>query len=417
MTKGPAERGVWTPVVVGVLASALLFAAAILIRRDIEAASSLVTNGLGDVFETAARQTFSNAAGGPLPDANALAQFLDQHRDEGLRYAAVIDDAGAIAASAGDALGSGTENGLVLFDKRARLVTRVGFRRGTTAPPPGGEAVAPRRSFRMALEFEPLPAVELERRSRQLLVIASACALAIIALALALSRALRQRERLGAELEHGRRLAALGTMSAVLAHEIRNPLASLKGHAQLLEESVETDPALAPQATRVVSEAVRLERLVTDLLAFVKSGELRPASVDAAVPLRDAIRSTSPERIDARFPEAAVMAQLDSGRLQQALENVLRNAVQATADHARVEASLAREAGMLVYRIRDHGGGIAPGEEDRIFEPFVTGRVQGVGLGLAITRRIVELHGGTISARNAEGGGAEFTLRIPERAG
>lgn len=180
---------------------------------------------------------------------------------------------------------------------------------------------------------------------------------------------------------------------------------------------METDPALAPQATRVVSEAVRLERLVTDLLAFVKSGELRPASVDAAVPLRDAIRSTSPERIDARFPEAAVMAQLDSGRLQQALENVLRNAVQATAGHARVEASLAREAGMLVYRIRDHGGGIAPGEEDRIFEPFVTGRVQGVGLGLAITRRIVELHGGTISARNAEGDGAEFTLRIPERAG
>ncbi|MFP2912717.1 sensor histidine kinase, partial [Pyxidicoccus sp. 3LFB2] len=106
---------------------------------------------------------------------------------------------------------------------------------------------------------------------------------------------------------------------------------------------------------------------------------------------------------------------LDAGRLQQALENVLRNAVQASPAGQPVEARVEQEGRALVFTVKDHGPGIPAGEEERIFEPFVTGRVRGVGLGLAITRRIVELHGGTVSARSHANGGAEFRLTVPSR--
>jgi two-component system sensor histidine kinase HydH len=158
---------------------------------------------------------------------------------------------------------------------------------------------------------------------------------------------------------------------------------------------------------------VRLERLTNELLDFVKSGELRRQEMDAAGVLRAAIASTGASAIDATFPDHPVTASLDSERLQQALENVLRNALQASPPEGRVQASVRESAGEVTFTVRDFGRGITPGEEARIFEPFVTGRPQGVGLGLAITRRIVEQHGGRLSARNAPDGGAEFTLRLP----
>lgn len=404
--------GTGAPVVAALVASALLISAAVVIQRDIRAASTLVARGLGEAFEAAGRESL----GGDHypPDVATLQQFLADHQDEGLRYVALLDDAGAVTASAGKALGGGSEDGLTVSSDRARLVSRVPPRR----PPPGVERPRPspgerRHRPRVVYEFAPLISLELKRRAGELLIIAGLCSLGVVGLALALARSLGHRERLGAELENGRRLAALGTMSAVLAHEIRNPLASLKGHAQLLAETVEADPALSPKVGRIVSEAVRLERLTNELLDFVKGGGLRRAEVDGAAVLRAAVASTGSEAIDARYPQAALPASLDADRLQQALENVLRNALQASPPGGKVQASVELDGQSLVYTVRDFGHGIPPGEEAKIFEPFVTGRTQGVGLGLAITRRIVEQHGGQLSARNAADGGAEFTLRIP----
>ena len=397
--------GSWAPVLAAVVASGLLLAAAIFIQRGIQDASNLVARGVGQAIAVAGWE----ALGGSHfpPDLAALQQFLADHAEDGLRYVAVIDDSGAVTVSAGDALGSGMKEGLTLLPRRARLVGRIGPRRGTQP------ANAPRPH--VVYEFEPVLALELQRRANELLIVAALCSIGLVALALALARSLRHRERLGEELEQGRRLAALGTMSAVLAHELRNPLTSLKGHAQLLAETVESDAGLSPKVARIVSEASRLERLTNDLLAFVKSGELHRAPVDAVQLLREAIRATAEDRIDARVPEAPVIASLDAERLRQALENVLRNAVQASPPEGRVTAEVSRVNGELFFSVRDRGGGITPGEEERIFEPFVTGKTRGIGLGLAITRRVVELHGGTITARNADGGGAEFTLRIPAK--
>jgi two-component system sensor histidine kinase HydH len=217
---------------------------------------------------------------------------------------------------------------------------------------------------------------------------------------------------LEAEVERGRRLAALGSMSAVLAHELRNPLTSLKGHAQLLAESAQEHADLKPSADRVVTEAMRLERLMNDLLDFVKKGELRRAPTDPNEVLRAAIASVGASEVRPVFLPAGEKWSLDGDRLQQALENVLRNAVQAGAAGQPVEATVERRSGALRFVVRDHGSGIKPGDEERIFEPFVSDRVRGVGLGLAITRRIVEQHGGVITARNHPEGGAEVVIEL-----
>jgi signal transduction histidine kinase len=107
---------------------------------------------------------------------------------------------------------------------------------------------------------------------------------------------------------------------------------------------------------------------------------------------------------------------LDAARMQQVLSNLLRNAVQASPAGAPVFARVAAEAGALLYEVRDVGTGIPPGQEGLIFEPFHTQRPLGTGLGLAVARRVVELHGGSIQASNHPEGGALFRVRIPRAA-
>ena len=146
--------------------------------------------------------------------------------------------------------------------------------------------------------------------------------------------AMRRRYALEREAERARHLAALGEMSAVLAHEIRNPLASLKGHAQLLAEGLQAagaERSRAAKAARIVDEAVRIEQITTDLLDFVRQGELERAPVDlaragAAVGPR---RSSRAERLRLQLPASPVAGPVDAARLRQVIENVARNAVQA----------------------------------------------------------------------------------------
>ncbi|MFP2930480.1 sensor histidine kinase [Pyxidicoccus sp. 3LG] len=416
-------RGPRLPWVAAALMCAVLMSAALFIRSTALESSSLVARGMANVLVLAGLEAFRDTKG--PPSQAALESFLEAHREGGLRYIAVFEDKQVIA-SAGQGPSGDFQEGpdLQVKNGRARLMHRLRRRPPLEAtapgapPPPAPEAGAPqdpRRALRIAYEFEPLTALELESRSQRLLAVALISCGGILALAFAFSRSLAQREALAEELERGRRLAALGTMSAVLAHELRNPLASLKGHAQLLAERVERDEVLRPKADRVVSEAVRLEQLMNDLLGFVRSGELRRAEADPNDVLRAAVEATGEASVEARYLPARMQLPMDAGRLQQALENVLRNAVQASPAGQRVEASVEQEGKSLVFTVKDHGPGIPAGEEERIFEPFVTGRLRGVGLGLAITRRIVELHGGTVSARSHASGGAEFRLTVPAR--
>ncbi|AKQ65792.1 sensor histidine kinase [Myxococcus hansupus] len=413
------------PWVAALLMCAVLMSAALFIRSTALESSALVARGMANVIMVAGFEAFRDADG--LPDQAALDAFLASHREGGLRYVAVLEEAQPLVSAGAGKVGTrDIQDGspLRVEGARARLIHRIRRPRPVLGPltleetramTSVGDVQEPRKPLRMVYEFEPLTALELESRSQRLLGVAVASCVGILALAFAFSRSLAQREALAEELERGRRLAALGTMSAVLAHELRNPLASLKGHAQLLAERVESDTLLAPKAGRVVSEAVRLEQLMNDLLGFVASGELRRVDADPNDVLRAAVETTGSSRVEVRYLPSRTPWPLDAGRLQQALENVLRNAVQASPEGRPVEASVEHQDRSLVFTVKDHGPGIASGEEERIFEPFVTGRLRGVGLGLAITRRIVELHGGSVIARSHAGGGAEFRLIVPAR--
>jgi len=262
------------------------------------------------------------------------------------------------------------------------------------------------------VEFVPVGVNQLLARTQRDLFINLGIGAALLAMGLLAFRWLRRREALELVRAREAHLARLGEMSAVLAHEIRNPLASLKGHAQLLSESTENDKQQT-KVDRIVREAVRLEMLTGQLLAFAKTGAVERRACDPAALVREAAEEVAADRIDVIADAAPESWSLDPDRLRHALTNVLRNAVEASPADQRVEAEVAVAADALAIRVRDRGPGIAAGDEDKIFEAFHTTRTRGTGLGLAVARRVVELHGGTIRAASRNGGGAEITMTIP----
>ncbi len=263
----------------------------------------------------------------------------------------------------------------------------------------------------MLIEFDAEGASEIRARSLAMLWVASGATALLMAAALFLGRLLRRSQQMTTEMERQRHLATLGEMSAVMAHEIRNPLASLKGHAQLLAEEV---PEGKPRTrvARVVDEAIRLERLTNDLLAFARSAEVKLAPVSPAELLAAAAAgSRAASRVQLDTGRAPAQFPLDGPRLQRALANLLDNA--ADASDQPVEATAAASPGGLAFTVRDHGPGVPAADRERVFEAFVTGKSQGTGLGLAVARRIVELHGGRLTVEDAPGGGALFRVEIP----
>jgi two-component system sensor histidine kinase HydH len=388
-------------------ASVLLIGGALFIRSAWNDASSLVARGVATSVASAGQDSLRDV--GAVPDPAVLAPLLAAHAEEGLIYLAVLDDNARPLVELGRSIAvkpPAADGGVEVDGAWARVVRRL------SAPKVGDE---PRKPIGwIVYELQPRAALALRTQATDVVWVTAVVCLGALGLAMAVARGAKNRERLTIELEKGRRLAALGEMSAVLAHELKNPLTSLKGHAQLLAEDLaEAGPKLAAKGDRIVAEALRLEQRMNDLLAFAKGGTLHLAPADATAVLRAAVDSAGGGRVDVRAEP--VTWPIDASRLQQAFENVVRNAVEASPEGARVEASLAVEGGKLTVSVRDHGPGIADGDAEKIFEPFVTRKVKGVGLGLAVTRRIVELHGGTIAAHNVPPGGAQFDLVLPKK--
>ncbi len=378
--------------------------------RQVNDASDELVRGQADLMQQMFRARRVEL--GRLPTSEDLAAFVDEQAAEGLRYVATLDGQGKVIASAGQPAGmAGVEPGrdyspgeLLAAGERVRLVFwRPGWQPSMTA------AGRPRVPF--VLEFEPTVAAGLRAAAARNLSLGMAAAGALLVVSFLLLRWFARRAEAERERAHQRRLAGLGHMSAVLAHEIRNPLASLKGNAQLLARSLSDDARHRAKAERVVTEAVRLESLTNHLLEFARAGAIERAPVDPAAVLRDAAATVKPERIVIDPAGAPPAWPMDRERIRQVLTNLLENAVQA--GDGPVRARVSSERGKLVYEVRDRGAGIPAGEQERIFEPFHTLRTRGTGLGLAVARRLVEMHGGTITADNAIDGGAVFRVVLP----
>lgn len=369
------------PIVVAVAIAALLLVCVLFVGTAIERAAHMAVRGQVESVRDASRRLDGR-------DEAALRRFVDAHAEMGLRYAALLESDGRLGASAGDALGTAIVAG---------TPSRVGNRVRVVLA-----------DERMLVELETIAANDIVMAGRIAFLVVVAVDALTIALGILFARSLRTREELAQRLEAERRLAALGEMSAVLAHELKNPLTSLKGNAQLLAETLPSDKKME----RVVREAVRLERLTNDLLDFVKTGTLTQRRADLRAVVASAIESVDSTRIDP-LPSATVdPCEIDPERLRVALENILRNAVQAS-DAGRVEVSIEQAKSDVAIVVRDHGPGLPEADKGAIFEPFRTGKAKGTGLGLAIAKRIVELHGGTIEASNHSSGGAVFRMTIP----
>jgi signal transduction histidine kinase len=161
----------------------------------------------------------------------------------------------------------------------------------------------------------------------------------------------------------------------------------------------------------VVEAALRLQGLVQNLLDFARGGAIERADVDPAELLFLAAEDAAPAAtLD--LDDAPATWSLDAIRMRQVLENLLRNALQAS-KHGAVSARVFIESDKLVYIVDDDGPGFPADALENVFEPFFTTKSRGVGLGLAVARRIVFMHGGTIGARNKTEGGAELKISIP----
>jgi two-component system, NtrC family, sensor histidine kinase HydH len=221
--------------------------------------------------------------------------------------------------------------------------------------------------------------------------------------------------------DHAERLAALGRVSAALAHEIRNPLSSISGSIQLLR----VNRALSDEDQRlcaiIVREASRLNDLVTDMMNLARPQRPQLACVDAAATAREVVelaaqsgRAVSDVKVSYLGMERALVC-ADSAQLRQLIWNLVRNAVQASGAGSRVTVAVNPEAGDAARAelcVRDSGVGLSEEARERIFDAFYTTRAQGTGVGLAVVKRIADDHGFAIAVDSQSGRGAAFTVKL-----
>lgn len=402
------------------LAAALVAGSWVNYHGTIDAVATL-NRGQADQLEFALRAV--SGQGGSQLDSAILQQFFEDHQPSGLRYVAVLDPDGNVLLSAGQPI-EALDPGRRLTDQElgAHPLQEVGPRLRASFPRPPLNIGPPRadsdyktrrRGYAQVLEFDPIAPYHVAR-ARQILILAGVGATILACASFLFWRTSQRYDDIRVRLEEQRRLTVLGEMSAVLAHEIRNPLASLKGHAQLLTERLPGDTPERRKADRIVDEAKRLEVLTSDLLDFARSGPMDIRSEDPAAVLRSAVENIGADKVEVDTTNAPALWQLDRPRFAHAvLGNLLQNATLAAPASRRPIARVFSDNGKLVFSVRDFGPGLPNREVDRIFDPFFTTRTNGTGLGLPVARRIVELHGGRLTAANAPDGGAEFRVELP----
>lgn len=228
--------------------------------------------------------------------------------------------------------------------------------------------------------------------------------------------ALRE-ERHHLEMARQENLARLGEMGATLAHEIRNPLGGIKGFAQIIEKKP-MDTRNSDFAGLIVGEVLRLEHLVASLLAYARSDRSAPVlfAFDELVSHCVSLMRPELERqgvpVVVSCPEG-LQCQGDRDRLGQVLLNLIQNAIQAMPDGGTLSiAAAARDEGVTVS-VSDTGHGIGSEDQERMFEPFFTTRAKGTGLGLALCKKIVEEHNGTIDIASTPGRGTTVSVGLP----
>ena len=229
------------------------------------------------------------------------------------------------------------------------------------------------------------------------------------------------------------RLAALGEMAAAIAHEVKNPLAGIEVMSGLLKRQLPDSPDAQTILADIIKEAKMANRIVQEVLAFVRPLRLQVEDTSVADVIRDAIAMAESHSLKGEvavtvdIPEALRPIQGDPAQLRQIFTNFLTNAFEAMSGTGVVEITAVSQDGddesgpehggpTVMITVSDNGPGIPPEVTDRIFSPFFTTKPQGSGLGLAIVRKIVDAHDGRIDVGERPGGGAVFRVTLPFRS-
>lgn len=409
-------RRTWAPVVAGLIGLAGSLGATLFLHRAAVAALDRVLEArLRGAGETAARLL----AGGAPPGAT-LGALMEAN---GLEGAALLGpDLTVLADAAGPA---GGRADLLRFDAErvarafrgepsfafAYAVEQVPVATGyfpVRAPSGRVEAV-------LALDAGTAFAsarLGLGRALRTGLALAALAAIALAAVARAYARAEGRAAEAATRAARGDALARMGAM---VAHELRNPLGVIRGAVELV--GARAGSALGPRDREaladVLGEVERLRKLTDDFLDLSREPAVAPGPAALAEVAAEAVRafSTAHPGTPVAWDVPPIRVRADAARLRQVIANLLENAAQAGA--RRVELRAAAEGDRARLEVRDDGPGVDPALRARLFEPFVSGRAGGAGLGLAIARRLVERQGGTLALVDPGPPGAAFRITLP----
>jgi signal transduction histidine kinase/CheY-like chemotaxis protein len=215
------------------------------------------------------------------------------------------------------------------------------------------------------------------------------------------------------------RLAALGEMSAVVAHEIRNPIAGIAAGVEYLNKNNSEDWRHREDIAMILGEIERVNRILEDILSVARPFQLKlsiqtlPDIVEHVLHRYQTSLEKRAIRVIRRYAPLLPQAQVDRERMEQALTNLVLNAVEVMPNGGTLGIGLGGNEHWLIITISDTGPGISHDVQRCIFEPFFTTKARGTGLGLAVAQRIIEEHGGTIEVSSEIGKGTKFTIQLP----
>ena len=235
-------------------------------------------------------------------------------------------------------------------------------------------------------------------------------------------RDLMEVRRLQQEVERTKRLASLGSLAAGVAHEIRNPLSSVKGFATYFRDKLKDNPQDRDTATTMIQEVERLDRVIGQLLEFARPSTLRIKPVRLADLIRHSLKLIDGDArakgieiksvVPSNFPDVPI----DADRMSQVLLNLYLNSMQTMGAQGILEVKVSRDETrkLTTIIVADNGGGIDPADQEHIFDPYFTTKPDGTGLGLAIVHKIIDAHHGTVKVKSTPGLGTTITLILPD---
>jgi len=221
------------------------------------------------------------------------------------------------------------------------------------------------------------------------------------------------------EVVRSRHLSSISSLAAGVAHEIRNPLSSIKGFAVYLKERLAADDEDQKTADIIIEEVERLNRVITQLIEFARPLELKKEKTNLADLIGHAEKLIEGEArkkniaVSVNAADDLVPVDVDPDRVKQVLLNIFLNAAAAMKDGGRLEIALRREKDNIILDVVDNGAGIAATDLSRIYDPYFTSKPAGTGLGLAVVQKIMEAHGGRIIVESDEGKGTRVSLSFP----